>query len=318
MQNQKGFIQIPLLIVVIALIVFASAGTGVVLHKQGKLSPLVANISEVFKGTEEAITLEGEEIEQEVTKSPEKTELEIIEEKNQELKEAISETAPESYWEERIREEGYEKPGEEKVVVLPPEEGKETDLERVGVDEKEKEIKEEVNPCVDVICPACQYCKDGKCVYRSDGYNDCGSGCQRCVSGQCQDYDNACIGISQCENDNCIRKILNVCVNCLGTDTSCGCLNCTDCNKLDGWVNVGNPYHSDLGPGGFYFNQKQEYRDYFCSGTFCEYKVTKTQTKRTWIKSSPHIPYKLPKDVGKIYPFDSDVMKDPGPIIPFK
>jgi len=51
--NQKGFIQIPLLIAIIVFtVVTAGAATGVILHKQGKLAPLVASISEVFKVTE--------------------------------------------------------------------------------------------------------------------------------------------------------------------------------------------------------------------------------------------------------------------------
>jgi len=52
-----------------------------------------------------------------------KKEIQILEEKNQELQAGITETHSESYWEERIREQGYKKPGEEQIVVLPPEEG---------------------------------------------------------------------------------------------------------------------------------------------------------------------------------------------------
>lgn len=52
--KQKGFIQIPLLIVIIVSIVAVSTViTGVVLHKQGKLAPLIASVSQVFKGTED-------------------------------------------------------------------------------------------------------------------------------------------------------------------------------------------------------------------------------------------------------------------------
>jgi hypothetical protein len=58
--NQKGFIQIFILIIVITSIVVASIGTGAVLHKQGKLAPLVANISEVLKRTEKSITIKPE------------------------------------------------------------------------------------------------------------------------------------------------------------------------------------------------------------------------------------------------------------------
>ncbi len=54
-----------------------------------------------------------------------KKEIQILEKKNQELRAGITQTESESYWEERIREQGYKKPGEEQVVVLPPEEGEE-------------------------------------------------------------------------------------------------------------------------------------------------------------------------------------------------
>lgn len=54
-----------------------------------------------------------------------KKEIQFLEEKNQELRAGISRTESESYWEEKVREQGYKKPGEEQVVVLPPEESKE-------------------------------------------------------------------------------------------------------------------------------------------------------------------------------------------------
>ncbi|MDP2910036.1 MAG: hypothetical protein Q8N69_03115, partial [bacterium] len=46
MNNQKGFV--PLLVIVIALVVIVLAGTGAILHKQGKLAPLVVSISQTF------------------------------------------------------------------------------------------------------------------------------------------------------------------------------------------------------------------------------------------------------------------------------
>lgn len=54
--NQRGFIQIPLLVALIALIVVASAGAGVVLYKQG----FIANISETLKGPEELAVPESD------------------------------------------------------------------------------------------------------------------------------------------------------------------------------------------------------------------------------------------------------------------
>ena len=64
---QKGFIQIPLLVAIIAsLITISVITTGVVLYKQGKLTPLVDNISQLFKGTEdiEEISRQEQELEQ--------------------------------------------------------------------------------------------------------------------------------------------------------------------------------------------------------------------------------------------------------------
>jgi len=61
-----------------------------------------------------------------------KKEIQILEKKNQELRAGITQTESESYWEERIREQGYKKPGEEQVVVLPGEggEGERTQKEK--------------------------------------------------------------------------------------------------------------------------------------------------------------------------------------------
>ena len=49
-------------------------------------------------------------------------EIEYLEQKNQTLKAGISKSKEEDYWEEVAREQGYQKPGEKQVVVLPPEE----------------------------------------------------------------------------------------------------------------------------------------------------------------------------------------------------
>ena len=57
-----------------------------------------------------------------------KKEIQILEEKNQELRASLTQTESESYWEEKIREQGYKKPGEEQVVVLPPEKSQEQEV----------------------------------------------------------------------------------------------------------------------------------------------------------------------------------------------
>lgn len=51
-----------------------------------------------------------------------RSELDQKEERFKDLEESISEVEREEYWESRIREQGYKKPGEEQVVVLPSEE----------------------------------------------------------------------------------------------------------------------------------------------------------------------------------------------------
>lgn len=60
-------------------------------------------------------------------------EIQALQEKNQALKIQISETETESYWEERLRQQGYKKPGEEVAVVLPPEGELEEETEKQGL-----------------------------------------------------------------------------------------------------------------------------------------------------------------------------------------
>lgn len=47
-----------------------------------------------------------------------KKEIQVLEEKNQQLKAGLSQIQEESYWEEKIREQGYKKPGEEVAIIL--------------------------------------------------------------------------------------------------------------------------------------------------------------------------------------------------------
>lgn len=57
-------------------------------------------------------------------------EIQALDEKNERLRAGIIQTQDESYWEEKVREQGYKKPGEEAVVVLPPEGYKEEPNEK--------------------------------------------------------------------------------------------------------------------------------------------------------------------------------------------
>ena len=49
-----------------------------------------------------------------------KKETQLLEKKNEELKAGIFQTESDVYWEAKLYEQGYKKPGEEAVVVLPP------------------------------------------------------------------------------------------------------------------------------------------------------------------------------------------------------
>jgi len=51
-----------------------------------------------------------------------KAQIEVLEEKNQALKEGIIQTEEEEYWKEKLYEQGYVEEGEQQVVILPPEE----------------------------------------------------------------------------------------------------------------------------------------------------------------------------------------------------
>lgn len=49
-------------------------------------------------------------------------EIRLLEENNDQLKQGIQEAQKDAHWEEKVREQGYKKPGEKQVVVLPPKE----------------------------------------------------------------------------------------------------------------------------------------------------------------------------------------------------
>ncbi|MFQ6049976.1 MAG: septum formation initiator family protein [Candidatus Paceibacterales bacterium] len=57
-------------------------------------------------------------------------EIQILAEQKAELEAGISQAEKKSYWEEKIREQGYVREGESPVVVVPP---KETQKEEVGI-----------------------------------------------------------------------------------------------------------------------------------------------------------------------------------------
>ena len=74
-KTRKGFIKIPILIIIIALVVIVSLGAGVVLHKQGKLASFITKVSQIFTENKDTGLLE-------------KTEQEKISQQEQELQQA--------------------------------------------------------------------------------------------------------------------------------------------------------------------------------------------------------------------------------------
>jgi hypothetical protein len=82
------------------------------------------------------------------------------------------------------------------------------------------------NKAAGTSCGTCKQCDgSGNCVNRPDGYNDCGPGCQRCVSGACKDYNPACEGTASscyCSNDVCIACPSSGCCDATCSAYVCG------------------------------------------------------------------------------------------------
>ena len=57
-----------------------------------------------------------------------KATIEVLEERNKKLKEGISKTEKESFWEAKIREQGYQKPGETVVVIKKESQSQESEV----------------------------------------------------------------------------------------------------------------------------------------------------------------------------------------------
>jgi len=59
-----------------------------------------------------------------------KKEIQVLEQQNKDLEIGISQATSTAYQEEKMREQGYQKPGEQNVVVLPPENKTATSTEK--------------------------------------------------------------------------------------------------------------------------------------------------------------------------------------------
>jgi len=116
--KQKGFIQTPLLIgIIISLVAASAVTTGVILYKQGKSSLLVADVSEVFEGIEDAepeVRSEELEIEQEQS---------LLEESNVESELQTAEQLEQSELEgEKVNQEIKVKESQQIFIEIPSEE----------------------------------------------------------------------------------------------------------------------------------------------------------------------------------------------------
>lgn len=145
--NQKGFIQIPLLIGIIVSIILASGvTTGVVLHKQGKLAPLLASVSKVFENTEDIETeikfeepyLKGEQSLLEETNQGEDSQIE------QELEQAQLEAEKAKQEAERAKAEMERLKNEQEAQKLTEEQQKQEDQKRREIKERQAEETEKI------------------------------------------------------------------------------------------------------------------------------------------------------------------------------
>ncbi len=62
-----------------------------------------------------------------------KKDINLLEERNEQLKMGITKTESDAYWEEKLREQGYKKPGEEAIVIIPPEENNNSGSEEKNI-----------------------------------------------------------------------------------------------------------------------------------------------------------------------------------------
>ena len=82
-----------------------------------------------------------------------------------------------------------------------------------------------------------------------------------------------CPDCQYCNHGDCLKY-------CQGTDNSCGCIGCIDCNKSDEWINTGVAYSCCDGDK-ICSCREQKYHDYHCSETSCDYSTTKTRINKT-------------------------------------
>ncbi|MCG2692623.1 thermonuclease family protein [Candidatus Parcubacteria bacterium] len=139
-KTQKGFIQIPLIIgIIVSIVAVSTITTGVILHKQGKLTFLVADISEVFKRTEEITITEKVQSEEPPTGQPEINQEEITQHELEQAKledwKAKAEVEKAQQEAERLRKEAEEAKRLAKEQKIQEELKKQQEVQRLAAEE---------------------------------------------------------------------------------------------------------------------------------------------------------------------------------------
>jgi len=102
-----------------------------------------------------------------------------------------------------------------------------------------------------------------------------------CAGGMCSGTPRNCLDGNECTQDSC-NEDQGECDNqsyCQDTDTDCGCQSCENCDLQDDWYDTENVQWIDV-EGEICKEKKQkeqEYKDYFCDQTNCNFKATNTQ-----------------------------------------
>jgi hypothetical protein len=130
-------------------------------------------------------------------------------------------------------------------------------------------------------CDASGNCND--CCVSQDTVQDwtCGT-CQQRNAASCSGStgplcENSPAGMlctddgSSCTNDVCYAGTCTHPAICSGTDTSCGCSSCSNCNSQDGYYDTGATQWISAGECTEKQQKQQAYRNYYCSGTSCSY-----------------------------------------------
>jgi len=257
--KQKGFIAIPLLIVIIASVIAVSTvTTGVVLYKQGKLASITANISQIFKGAEEIAITEETELKELQTERLKISQEEIVRQEQKSAEKTKPESEIKLIEEETVGPEFIPKVEESEITPEIEEETSQIEQESQPEPEYESEPEVETDSCAGVNCSDCQYCNLGSCInYCQNTDNSCG--CTDCVS--CNNSDG-CSGNNYldyyCSDNSCIYT-RDSCSDC---SCSCGGYNTEENiengNCEDGKDNDcdGNIDSSDPGCESFQLNEQ--------------------------------------------------------------